>query len=631
MILTALGALLLGCEVSFRLWRAPLAACERALFAMLMAAMLWLGSTWALAIPHLMTHEAVLARGVIFFVAGAVAIGWRVSRAKLLSRELDHTATFVLIALVPLALWIVFALWRGAIIPPLSHDALSYHLPKSVLYQRAHGFDSLSSLEWLFAPRPANYELLVADVLASDGVDDRTEWLSTFFYLGLVVSAGALAQRWWRAGPLATAATVLLTGAVPVLLLHSSAHKNDVMAAFFAAAGFVAASRWIATREAASLFAMKLAFGAAAGTKGSMAVIALCFVPVVAWTLARPRIASPRILAAAFAGVLAFLILGGWYFIERKLRPAAERQPTAIESSSYGDWQNLYQGPYVLLTAPFSANPLSLAVPWDARRWFWRRYEIYFSHDGIPFALSVLALPFALWLLRRRASLHERVWVSAAALAAFLALLPAKLSPAGLYVTMLPRFTVWIVPLVFAWTVAPLIDAIAPRWQKTLVAVSSVIFVLYAVDSAQNDSFAPFDYVLWARVHPGTRTVPFDANRASCRVDRVAGPHDKIVIQAGSSAWVYPAFGAHLTRPVELIRSLPAANISEDARWLIVDYKFDVIWSGPALKSLGDTEAFLGGTMPEAGQQTIRTMRVDPRWKALEITPWGEAVFVRVR
>jgi len=639
MILTALGSILLGCECSYYLWRRDerLPWCERSVYVILLATVLWLATTWALGLAHLLEHTIVTGRGVIFVAVGTIALAIRIRRSKAaLSTEIDPRKALLYVgALLPLALWVWFALWRGAVIPPLSHDALSYHLPKAVLYQRAHGYDPLSTLQWMFSPRPANYEMLIADILATDGVDDRTEWLGTLFYVGFVLAAGALAQRWWRASDVATVATLLLAGSVPVLLLHSSAHKNDLMAAFFVVAAMVATGRWIATRDPASLFALMVGFAAAVGTKAHMIVIALCFAPVVAWRLLSPRADARRLFITIAAGCTSFLLLGGWVFVERLFRPGEANRagvPAVMQPAQYGQWENLWQGPYILLAAPFSTIPDGLSVPWDKRPWFWHRYEIYFSHDGVPFALCALALPFAIALLRRaRASLREPALITLAAFAAFVSLLPVKLTPLGLYSIMLPRFTLYVVPVVFAWTIAPLADAVAVLGRSLSLAIlwlCAGIFVYYGIEFAVNDRFAPIGYVLWARTRPDTRIVPFDPDRAACSLDRLAGPNDKIVIQPGDSAWIYPAFGRRLTRPVEFVRGMPLA---EDARWFLVDYKFSVIWSSPRLRTLGNRSNLLKGVVPAAARRSMESMRHDRRWWPVIFRPrWGEAVFVRI-
>src|SRR5207248_4515629 len=90
---------------------------------------------------------------------------------------------------------------------------------------------------------PANYELLLSDVLMLTGTDHITEWISTFFYIGFLLATGAAVQRWFGRG-LHVVAAVMVTAATPVLLLHSGADKNDLMTCFFAIAALMWGARW---------------------------------------------------------------------------------------------------------------------------------------------------------------------------------------------------------------------------------------------------------------------------------------------------------------------------------------------------------------------------------------------------
>ena len=82
-----------------------------------------------------------------------------------------------------------------------------------------------------------------------------------------------------------------------------------------------------------------------------------------------------------------------------------------------------------LLAAPFSRDGRALAVPWESHTWFWRRYEIYFSHLGIPFALCAIAAPFAAFGFRRSVNHSESLVVTFAAIAAFILMLPVLFRP----------------------------------------------------------------------------------------------------------------------------------------------------------------------------------------------------------
>src|SRR6185436_17828745 len=182
-------------------------------------------------------------------------------------------------------------------------------------------------------------------------------------------------------------------------------------------------------------------------------------------------------------------------------RQLAASESTIVAMTSYGQWSSVWQGPWILFTAPFATDEASLGVPWDPRPWFWSRYEIYFGHDGIPFAISLLAMPFVMIATRREHGWRERMMITAAALIAFAAMLPVRYEPLGLLSISLPRFTLFLVPVVLAWTIPPLMRTIVAQSRLTWIAVyaAAAAFTLYGVDMIVNDRFAPLDYVLWER------------------------------------------------------------------------------------------------------------------------------------
>jgi 7TM diverse intracellular signalling. len=529
-------------------------------------------------------------------------------------------------------LWTIFALWRGAAVPPLSHDALSYHLPKAVLFARAHAYEYLDQLNVIPRKLPSNYELMLADVIVTTGSDRITEWLSTFHYILFIIAGTALVQRWWGSNPKRDAIVALLIAQIPVALLQSSAHKNDLLLAFLVVSALMWGARFAATGETPSEVLMIVAMAMAVGTKPQAAFTAVALVPFVIWRFWRER-NGRRFFAFAGASILALALLGGAsYVIDFKhelTSPAARENGNMVTTFGFNDLANIWQAPYVLVAAPFSRDDLSLYVPWQARPWFWRRYEIYFSHLGIGFSLALLALPFAIVKLRRERSL-ERVVGSVVALVAFVAMLPVVTIPHGLYTISLPRYALFIVPAVLGWSVEAAVRS-RERVARIALLACSGLFVVYAIDNAVNDGFAPLRYVIWASHNPGTRLVPFSPNRAPCLADRIAGPDDKIAIDAGFSSWIYPAFGRGLTRPVQLLSGSGPLNVDADARWIVIDRGYDEAWNKPSFRDLSQVSRLpTRGSVPPAGQTLLRQALALPGFRPVFVNAsGGQAVFVR--
>jgi hypothetical protein len=127
---------------------------------------------------------------------------------------------------------------------------------------------------------------------------------------------------------------------------------------------------------------------------------------------------------------------------------------------------------------------------------------------------------------------------------AFAIMLPVNFQPHGMFSISLPRYALFVVPIVFGWTIAPL----AQRASSVLAVIGVIALTFYAIDNVRNDAFAPWAYVQFVREHPQTRQVPFDPFRAAEVADRRAGQHDRIAIDAAFGTWIHPAFGVELAR-----------------------------------------------------------------------------------
>ncbi|HEU4888926.1 MAG TPA: hypothetical protein VFV49_13650 [Thermoanaerobaculia bacterium] len=625
-LITAAALLVIAVEITFAVWpsgseRAP-GFFERATAAGTIAAGIWFASAWALALALQLTYGALAVRAAILAIV-AIALMIRRYRRRLgpdpqperePGIELDRkTLRIVAIALLPLVFWLEFVMWRSVIVPPLSHDALSYHLPKAVLFARAEGFRYLAELDPRQRNIPANYELLLTEMLITQGSDDYTEWPSVVMFVLFIVACGALVERWWGPNLVRTLTVMMLSAGVPVLLLHTGAHKNDIMVALFTVAAMVFAGRYWRHGETPALLLLITAVALGLGTKPQVAGLALFLAPFVLYRAFRTLRPRDWVGVIAF-GVVAFLLLGGAVYVANMIHERSViGKPVMAGSSSliaYGDWRNLWEAPYVLLAAPFSTDARVLRVPWEERPWFWRRYEIFFSHLGIPFALCALAMPFAMW--RRR---NAEPWIiTLTALAALVLMLPVTFQPHGMYAISLPRYALFLVPIVFAWTVPRI------RYATAALVIASLAFVAYATDMALNDEFVPLDYVLWARQYPGTREVAFDPARAASIADRLAGPHDKIAVDVTYASWLYPVFGAKLSRPVYFIppgKGPPV--IPDDAQWVVIDRGWGIIWGASGFDDLSDFQQLLGGKPSEDDLRVRRALLRDPRFKLVAV------------
>ena len=147
-------------------------------------------------------------------------------------------------------------------------------------------------------------------------------------------------------------------------------------------------------------------------------------------------------------------------------------------------------------------------------------------------------------------------------------------------------------------------------------------------------AFAPMEYVRWAKLNPGTRVVPFDANRAASLVDRRAGPRDAVAVDAGYGTWIHPAFGKELQRPVYLIaQGTGPVHIPDGARWVAIDRSFASIWEHPDFEDLSQARKFLVRGQPKPEEMRVfNALRQDPRFELVvynRVT--NQAVFRRTQ
>jgi hypothetical protein len=299
----------------------------------------------------------------------------------------------------------------------------------------------------------------------------------------------------------------------------------------------------------------------------------------------------------------------------------------------YGDWSNLWQVPILLLEAPFG-KPNGVWVPWRHEWWYWPRYELFFSNFGVLLTLLVVALPFCVLRYRRQiddVTRRERTALSSASVIAFFIILPVQFRPIGFFGEF-PRYLAFVVPVIAAWLVAPLMRELAGRAQRLAFILLWLIFGVVAVDVAAHDRFSPFAYAVWASEHPGTRALWFRSLRAALVVDRFAGPHDTVAVDGGFDTWIYPAMGVDRTRRIVFLR--PGQPIPHEAQWVMIDRSWSKVWGHPQFRDLGQYWSLAGkGTPTEADTRVLRTLLRDrEHWQLVFYDPGqNQAVFHRRR
>jgi hypothetical protein len=652
--LLTLSLVVVGSELLRKLWsrwdpeeRNETSGLELAAAGALAGVSAWVAASWILALTHTLTAMPlwILTGTTILAAIGIVFRHARTLKQIQVSRE----TTLALIALTPLLLWLAFMLWRGLVVPVASHDALAYHMPKAVMLERAEGWEMFEAADIRIGKYPFNYELLLADMLILAQSDRYTEWLSAVFWIFILLTAAAMVRRWWGPGALSIGCTVLAVATAPILLLHSGAHKNDLMVGWFALCALFWGARWAQRGGSVPLLLTILALGMGLGTKTTIVAAGLGLAPFFLVRIIKEvrhrRLRASDLFSTLTAAGATLVLGGGFTYVVNLMRvphvadmTRAAETGTAITNITWGDWSNLWQVPYLLLTVPFSKNLLGAWMPWHERYTFWPHYELYFSHYGRLFTISLLALPLVLWLLRRdegrRVNAEWRVSFIAASLAIVI-MLPTMFRPIGFFGTM-SRYFLFIVPIVFAYVIPPLIaiaQTRAPRMLAVIPGLLVVVFSIEAVLAASRDRFVPLEYALWAAENPGTRFIYFYPFRSASMVDRVAAPDDTIAVDGSFDTWIYPAYGRDRTRPVVLLdESSTPDSIPAEVDWVIIDRSWNAVWSNPKFKDLSQmSEYFLTGEASEADIRLLAALIKDPRFKLMYHEPsMNQAVFRRV-
>jgi hypothetical protein len=607
----------LGAQLAARLHRdAEISPLERAASAALLGSCTWIAVNWLLSAPHWLNRPALLIAGALAAIV-ALLLQRRVGQA--LMPVLGWDARFLL----PLTAWLAFLLWRAYVLPIGSADALIYHMPRALLVSRAGGYAFFPGApDFRINGLGANYELLLADVLAVQRADTIAEWTSILFFALFLLAATALARRWWGEGRYLFAVPYLVA-AIPLVVLHAGAIKNDLMTQFFALSAVLWGGRWLTTRRPDDAALCIAALAAGVGTKNHVLLLAGVWGIVF---LARGRWSN--LVRLAPVALAAFLLLGGVHYISAVRHAGGP----GITPAQYGEWHNLWRFPADIFLAPFSSSNDDLVLPWRAETTPWLRYDLYGSHYG---QLVTIALPLlALFFIRdRRANAAERYVGFATAALFFFLIMPFAAVPRG-FASPFARYVLVFPVVILCATVVPLFAAIerkSARWIVGLMIAATALASLFPIaDYAANDKWMPLDYVMTTARAPNRRRYPPMPRRAAMAVDLVAGPLDRVDVHGGHDTYLYPVYGSELRRDVKFIDG-PSA-IRPDARWVIVDRADDILWRHPLFRSAADWHRYIGRGWPSSDDlAVVKALQHDPRFRPIFYdSSLNQSVFARV-
>jgi hypothetical protein len=601
----------------------------------------------ALALAHALSRWTLLATTAAFLALGVPPIvRWLLAQGGRQVR-LGPDAVIAGVALLPVGVYLLYVLWRTEQLFVLNHDGLAYHLPRAAMIARSGSLFAVDGPDSRVITWPANYELLLADILALDGSDELTGWLSPASFVAFLIAVGAMAQRWWGRG-LHVIAVVCAAAAMPVAVVHAGTHKNDMMTNALILVTMHFAARWVVEEGITNFVLLCVGLTLAVCTKLTACFFAAALAPVVVWKFAsmlrarkRPGADVWRVVTPVVVGSV--LTLGPMVYVHNLVttgRLFGFGSPDA--ESGWGDYANLWRFPYLALTVPFSRMNGFVWVPWDHKYWFWPNNDLFFSSYGVLTSIFVGALPIGLFLFARAAPLerrHERVIVSAVLTLTFLLVLPVLLRPLGFFAGFV-RYTVFFPPVIALWTLAPSLRALVQIGGTAKVAALAAplalatYFSYQAISLSISDPYAPFQALAEVVRHPELhRRIWFLPNRAASVADGLAGPDDSIAFEGSHDSWSYPLYGADLRRHVTYLHSERADfRVPEDARWVVIDRAWRIWFGHPKFKTLADWRKYLGRGRPsEDDLKVLRLLEADPRYELVYHLPQlNQAVFRRV-
>jgi hypothetical protein len=598
---------------------------------------------WALALAHIFTGSVLTGASVALLLAGFSGRRWATLRVRLGKRvRMTREGLLVALAVVPFVLWVSYAFVRGTIVFPFASDALAYHLPKALCITRAHAYGFFDGPDARLPTFPADYEMLLADVFALTGSDGLTGAVGTLSYVLFGAVVAGVAERWWGRGALHIVAPSLFAVAMPTVILHSVAHKNDLLCAACVLASVHWAARWAAHGERAGLTLAMVSASLAVGTKISGGVLVGALLPLAVWRARRwwSQGGSPSLRDAALgsvAGPVLFLLLGGVAYVTNVLHTG--HPLGASNLAGYGDWKDLWMFPYLVFARPLSAVDASW-VPWKHEYWFWPEWDMFFSTYGLQTTLALFAMPFAIARYRKVGRPTERALASLAALVAWLMILPTRLvqPPVGFFEGLV-RYTHFFPPVLLLWTVAPFVQELGESTRGRALALAGVLasgvtYGCVAANAAMHDAYAPVTFVAAVFADPRySRAIRSWTVRSASWVDANAGPEDVIAFDGAFDTWSYPAFGAELSRRVLFLHSDgQEVKIPDDANWVAVDRSWHCAFGHPKFADFGEWSKYIlrGRPLPE-DLIVFQQLLGDARFKLVyRDERFNQAVFKRV-
>ncbi len=638
---------------------------ERCAVVVLLWFAILLGFNWILALLHLLTAGSLRLCALTSAILGGLVLirRWRrnpehgkapvvdqlKSKFQAMFKRLENGSHLMRAAWSVVALSLIYVLARGLILGGSVNefDSLSYHLPKAVEICRAGTIPHLVCGDFRLAYFPWNYELLLADGLLLTPGDRFIFIIPLMAYSGFAVSTYALFRKAWpQTSPMDIGLSVLLALATPVLILHLSANKNDLLVVFFQMEFLLWSTLWYLDRDQRSLLLAIISLALFFGTKVS-ALFLGPFLLVMLWrgrsSFTLKALGGPK-KALIHGGVIILVVLAlgaawpllnlGWTgkIFGNIATAGGISSFEANVGPRYDSLSNIWRFPVLVLLKPFSSNDLSVWVPWEHRYWYWPTYRLIYGHFGWLCTALLGLLPASLFyhLRKQREAASFRMLATIGMLAFVAFTLPVRYRVDGLFHGS-ARYLLCIPVLVLLWTAVPLLSWLREKGHRLAHGALSLGAIAYFASQSliyfEKDETRSFEMVLDALGPPAQGQIYNVAEY----LDHVAGPKDSVALDGGYGALFYPIYGVRLERPVSFLRPSPGhVAIPDHVKWVLVDRSFNMHWSHPGVTSVADFWRPIKPRPTEEDLAVLRQLAKDPAWRLMYWNPSrNEAIFLR--
>lgn len=614
---------------------------EKVATSVLAALALALAIGWLLLLAHVFVGWALLVAAAIVLVLSARSTKALVETLRHLDwkSELRTGKLVSVLALVVVGLWLVLNVAAGSQVFFQNNDALGYHMPHAVLLVKARAFH-VFDMHDARATWPIDFELLLAETIALTDKDIFTSFVPAFGAVLFLTQAAAMVERWWGRGVHVLVVTLVLA-AMPIMILHTSTHKNDTFECGLTLAALRLAAMWIPTRAPWLPFASAAAAVMAIGFKLSGGIVGVVTAAILCrGFLVRRSETGPHALAKFTFAAMAFaLLLGGFSFAYNLATIHRPFLNIVFEPPMMWHYENLWRYLYVSVVAPYatSLSRAEVSVPWGDRPWSVVADDPFFSNFGVVVPILLGSLPFALFRYRGQASTarFERAMTILPCLAVYGVIVGLDSVPVGFYVGS-TRFLLFLPAILADLTLAPAVRELATRKAVAglaIIGLATGLLVFEAYTYAYQSETGVVRLALEVMSRPALRRAG-QQPRAAYVVDRVARAKDVVAMDAGYDSFNYPLYGEGLTREVRYLhgdRPEPI-KIDDDVRWVAIDRGWHCMFGNPEFRDFGDWRYFARGEPTPTDRRVYDLVKTDPRFKLVWENPMlNQAVFVRVR